>query len=144
MKYKLHNLMASALVVSSLFPLSGCNANKEVTYNMNHEFIYLVNPLDWNRTPDIVSFEVNGYNFSMDIDSFYSLINQPKDTVSLSTNDGDVIVSTVYLKEKADEAFYDFQNNRSVNYLKAVITLGEIAGAIKLGKKAKEKIKKLS
>ena len=139
MKYKLHNFVAYALVVSSLFPLSGCETDNKVTFKNENELSYLVNPFDWNPVPEVVSFEVEGNSFSMDIDSFYRLVNKPEDIIYLKTDDGEVSVSRLYLKEKADEEFSNYQNRVFDDFLKGAITLGEIAGVVYLGKQIVKK-----
>ena len=87
MKYKLNKLLCTAAVVSTLLPLTACQKkSNEITLTQENELLYLINPLDWNKVPSQINLELEDNCVSMDIDSFYRLLNQSGDEIRLKTS----------------------------------------------------------
>lgn len=141
MKYKLNSLLCSVAIVSTILPLSGCKSENKIVYKRNDEVIYLVNPLDWSKVPEIVNIKINDNYVTMDIDSFYRLLNQEGETINLQTSEGYLSIERDQMRKLADEEFHNFQNHPADTIPKIMTTMAEATALVSIGKKAKEKIK---
>lgn len=141
MKMKVYNLVCSVALVSTMLPLVGCKSDDTIKFTRNSEILYLINPLDWNKVPDNVNLKINDNYFSMDIDSFYRLLNQEENTIQLEGEKEKIVVDKIDLEQKSEMEFRNFQENKGEDYIKVMTMMTETAGALVLGKKIKQKIK---
>lgn len=151
MKYKLNKLLCTAAVVSTLLPLTACQKkSNEITLTQENELLYLINPLDWNKVPSQINLELEDNCVSMDIDSFYRLLNQSGDEIRLKTSAKDLVLNKQKIKKIMEKEFINFQKPSINDYLKVTITLLEgtivftVANKTIAIKEEKEKIKKKS
>ena len=152
MNYKLNKLICSVAIVSTIMPLSACqNKNKIIDLSRKNEISYLINPLDWNKTPDYVNVEINDNYITMDIDTFYRLLNKDDKDFILKLGNEQITLDKKILRKKIEQEFIDYNSSSTEDYIKITIMIIEgtillIIGnkVITLLAKPKEKIKKLS
>ena len=151
MNYKLNKLICSAAIISTLMPLTACEKkSEEITLSRKNELTHLINPLDWNNTPDYVNLEIKDNYITMDIDSFYRLLNKEDDFI-VTINDRQIVLDKNMLRTKIEQEFYEYNTPSVKDYIKVSITIIEgvillIIGnkVISIFEKQKEKIKKIS
>lgn len=151
MNYKLNKLICSAAIISTLMPLTACEKkSEEITLSRKNELTYLINPLDWNNTPDYVNLEIKDNYITMDIDTFYRLLNKEDDFI-VTINDRQIVLDKNMLRTKIEQEFYEYNTPSVKDYIKVSITIIEgvillIIGnkVISIFEKQKEKIKKIS
>ncbi len=152
MNYKLNKLICSVAIVSTIMPLSACqNKNKIIDLSRKNEISYLINPLDWNKTPDYVNVEIKDNYITMDIDTFYRLLNKDDKDFILKLGNEQITLDKKILRKKIEQEFIDYNSSSTEDYIKITIMIIEgtillIIGnkVITLLAKSKEKIKKLS
>ena len=152
MNYKLNKLICSVAIVSTIMPLSACqNKNKIIDLSRKNEISYLINPLDWNKTPDYVNVEIKDNYITMDIDTFYRLLNKDDKDFILKLGNEQITLDKKILRKKIEQEFIDYNSSSTEDYIKITIMIIEgtillIIGnkVITLLAKPKEKIKKLS
>ena len=151
MNYKLNKLICSAAIISTLMPLTACEKkSEEITLSRKNELTYLINPLDWNNTPDYVNLEIKDNYITMNIDTFYRLLNKEDDFI-VTINDRQIVLDKNMLRTKIEQEFYEYNTPSVKDYIKVSITIIEgvillIIGnkVISIFEKQKEKIKKIS
>lgn len=151
MNYKLNKLICSAAIISTLMPLTACEKkSEEITLSRKNELTHLINPLDWNNTPDYVNLEIKDNYITMDIDTFYRLLNKEDDFI-VTINDRQIVLDKNMLRTKIEQEFYEYNTPSVKDYIKVSITIIEgvillIIGnkVISIFEKQKEKIKKIS
>lgn len=151
MNYKLNKLICSAAIISTLMPLTACEKkSEEITLSRKNELTHLINPLDWNNTPDYVNLEIKDNYIIMDIDTFYRLLNKEDDFI-VTINDRQIVLDKNMLRTKIEQEFYEYNTPSVKDYIKVSITIIEgvillIIGnkVISIFEKQKEKIKKIS
>ena len=152
MNYKLNKLICSVAIVSTIMPLSACqNKNKIIDLSRKNEISYLINPLDWNKTPDYVNVEIKDNYITMDIDTFYRLLNKDDKDFILKLGNEQITLDKKILRKKIEQEFIDYISPSTEDYIKIIIMIieGTILliienKVITLLAKSKEKIKKLS
>lgn len=152
MNYKLNKLICSVAIVSTIMPLSACqNNNKMINLSRKNEISYLINPLDWNKTPDYVNLKIKDNYITMDIDTFYRLLNKDDKDFILKLRDEQITLDKQILRKKIEQEFIDYISPSTEDYIKIIIMIVEGTilliienKVITLLAKPKEKIKKLS
>ena len=152
MNYKLNKLICSAAIVSSLMPLSACQKKSDnITLSNENELEYIINPFDWSKEPDYVNLELQGNYITIDIDTFYRLLNNSEKDFTIKGENRTIVLDKQILKEKIEQEFYEYNSSSLKDYLKVAVTIIEGAVLFIIGnktittiEKSKEKIKKLS
>ena len=110
----------------------------------------MINPLDWNKTPDYVNIDLDENYITMDIDVFFRMLNQSDKDFRIMIDDKQIVLDKQTLKEKVEQEFYDYNTPNLNDYLKVIITIIEGTIIFIIGNKVvailenkKEKIKKL-
>lgn len=151
MNYKLNKLICSVAIVSTIMPLSACQKKTEnISFSRDNEITHLINPLDWNKTPDYVNIDLDENYITMDIDVFFRMLNQSDKDFRIMIDDKQIVLDKQTLKEKVEQEFYDYNTPNLNDYLKVIITIIEGTIIFIIGNKVvailenkKEKIKKL-
>ena len=151
MNYKLNKLICSVAIVSTIMPLSACQKKTEnISFSRDNEITHLINPLDWNKTPDYVNIDLDENYITMDIDVFFRMLNQSDKDFRIMIDDKQIVLDKQTLKEKVEQEFYDYNTPNLNDYLKVIITIIEGTIIFVIGNKVvailenkKEKIKKL-
>ena len=152
MNYKLSKLVCSVAIVSTIMPLTACQKKQEdITLSRKNELTYLINPLDWNNVPDYVNIQIKNNYMTMDIDSFYRLLNNSDKDFIIETDNKQIVLNKQILKDKIQQEFSEYNISSLEDYIKVVITIIEgpilfIIGnkVITFSENTKEKIKKKS
>lgn len=152
MNYKLNKLICSVAIVSSIMPLSACQKKTDdITLSRKDELIHLINPLDWNDTPDYVNLKLKDNYIIMDIDTFYRLLNNKDKDFIINVENDQIILDKKNLKEQMEMEFREYNTPSFKDYLKIIITVIEGTIIFIIGnnvlsfiEKPKEKIKKIS
>ena len=151
MNYKLNKLICSVAIVSTIMPLSACQKKTEnISFSRDNEITHLINPLDWNKTPDYVNIDLDENYITMVIDVFFRMLNQSDKDFRIMIDDKQIVLDKQTLKEKVEQEFYDYNTPNLNDYLKVIITIIEGTIIFIIGNKVvailenkKEKIKKL-
>lgn len=152
MNYKLDKLICSVAIVSTIMPLTACQQKKEdITLSRKNEISHLINPMDWSNTPDYVNIIAEDNYISMDIETFFRLLNKSGKDLIIQIEDNQIVLDKQIIKDKIEQEFYDYNTPSLDDYLKITITLIEGTILLIIGNKVvtilekpKEKIKKKS
>lgn len=152
MNYKLSKLACSIAIVSTIMPLTACQKKQDdITLSRKSEITHLINPIDWNNVPDYVNLKVKDNYITMDIDSFYRLLNNDDKDFIIEAENKKIVLDKQMLRDKMQQEFRDYNTTSLEDYIKVAITIVEgtillIIGnkVIAISEKKKEKIKKLS